>query len=833
VSDPLAADGLWAARHAALAEDLRRVAVLSTPELVDPAIAIRLGKLLDQLQIELNKLRAQLAPGDVESWRRLALVRGQVRSLTALVLALSAGSAIDPIVGGGATLQQVQRWLDNLRARAFLERPLLVAYGAAASYEPFLGVAFYPFLDRNPWWMPPMARAVGLHAADMGRAAERLLLQPATLLGAAPPALDRLPHTLAASARQLRRDYLTGGAGAQAAFEAAHAARLSEFQQAQRAFLQALLADMYAVAVAGPVYAMAALTLEIDYQHPDHEPSPGEPAPVYRVAAMLAMLQRLALSEEHPAAVANLRSLWAGALTSVRVQDNLPLVERSLAEQLKTLATLEVLPDLGGQIEAIGREWRDGELWYEAMSGQPKAPPRNPSPTARCTAVWRFMLDYPAYAGEVDSRLGSLAGGRAVDAVRDRPAEWRHSYLRIRRLRLRERADQLQLLVEARADDGLVAVAGRFTREIGRLYTALRQNDTARRPWAAMPAIEAADHSLRAEALEFFGSRRLIDLGADWQNWPPEGRLRQEPAPGICALADRMLRRYARLTGVNWSGRTILGADPELETRTDLIRLRFPDWSPWSLPLMTHEFGHLVALDTPEFLALHRSLIDGVGRVPPEALQKVKDTGPDRLDWLQRRGRHLHELFADIFATLALGPAFAAATLLNEFEPAAAHQQRGAHPTHSERAEVILEVLAAMSVRDHRAYDEWHSRLRASWQGALTRAGVGGPINPAQHGQTLEWGRQIYHSIVQPIYGLGVGYTSERWKFARNLAERLVNDRQIGRDTLGRAAEATRAEAIVLDDLLSALWCARVMYAPDKLTIEKLESRSYDLVLLV
>src|SRR5262249_54445366 len=115
---------------------------------------------------------------------------------------------------------------------------------------------------------------------------------------------------------------------------------------------------------------------------------------------------------------------------------------------------------------------------------------------------------------------------------------------------------------------------------------------------------------------------------------------------------------------------------------TDVIRVRFPDWSLWGVPLLAHEFGHVVALATPEFqeykeqVALAATSIDG-----------HYDGGL----------RHLDEFFAAIFALYTFGPAFACSAVLMQLSPAEAYLPRGSHPTHQERAEVILETLRTMN----------------------------------------------------------------------------------------------------------------------------------------
>jgi len=60
----------------------------------------------------------------------------------------------------------------------------------------------------------------------------------------------------------------------------------------------------------------------------------------------------------------------------------------------------------------------------------------------------------------------------------------------------------------------------------------------------------------------------------------------------ICDLADEYLRHLARVTTVDWTRMTILADSEFFAPMTDIIRMRYPHFSIWNLPVLAHEFGH-------------------------------------------------------------------------------------------------------------------------------------------------------------------------------------------------------------------------------------------------
>ena len=99
-----------------------------------------------------------------------------------------------------------------------------------------------------------------------------------------------------------------------------------------------------------------------------------------------------------------------------------------------------------------------------------------------------------------------------------------------------------------------------------------------------------------------------------------------------------------------------------------VIKLGFPEWTIWGIPLVGHELGLSVA-DNEEVI---KRLVTG--------------------DSFGMSADRKKSLFADIFATYTLGPAYTCAAILLRFEPHHASSQEG-DPSDIDRAWLILDVL--------------------------------------------------------------------------------------------------------------------------------------------
>jgi hypothetical protein len=209
-----------------------------------------------------------------------------------------------------------------------------------------------------------------------------------------------------------------------------------------------------------------------------------------------------------------------------------------------------------------------------------------------------------------------------------------------------------------------------------------------------------AGEPLFAEYVDYLGGVALRNTGID---------------EGVCHMADEVLQRCHRMEGNTlWHSMTVPARRvPAESTLARIIRLGFPEWTVWAVPLGAHGFGHVV-------LAEHDDL---KGRIDRSGLRAA----PGPLDLY----------LADVFATYVMGPSYAYASVLLALDPyapdapaagggnggaASAGAAVAAEPSpDSRRVHVILETLRCM---DETAYDGVRAVLQSYWENALSAFGL-------------------------------------------------------------------------------------------------------------
>ncbi|MFN3003454.1 hypothetical protein [Mycolicibacterium wolinskyi] len=157
---------------------------------------------------------------------------------------------------------------------------------------------------------------------------------------------------------------------------------------------------------------------------------------------------------------------------------------------------------------------------------------------------------------------------------------------------------------------------------------------------------------------------------------------------GTGAVAQWMLNDIADRAGV---GTQVLVAfdDAEHIVHTfGMIRMRQQDTTVWRLPILVHELGHHVAhhLRNLEFGAFDKF---PVMRYLENAANNDRDL------------RHLHELFADIFATYVLGAAYPTCVLIQQARGDQDFDDHDdTHPSWPARVHAMLTALRAMASID-------------------------------------------------------------------------------------------------------------------------------------
>jgi hypothetical protein len=737
-----------------------------------PALAESLAMPLGRLDGSLTDLQRSGAGAQPEAsmWRMLAGVRRTAEDAFRMTLQTigglslagvgdGAGQPVDPFVA------TAQAWLDKLRTRVSVNRPLVVVPGLGPLVDVRLGLVQAPFLDSDIWNLPLLARAVGMLAAEEDDGAGGSL---GAVVGALTPEVS---------------DMLAGSA---------------------TRHVHALFADMVTTVAVGPAYPVALFALELDYAVPDTYPADAAgsaplPSPVERAAAVLATLREMNQTaptaqfepEPYRAIVERLEDLWAQALPTDG-RERLTEARQHFDPWYGLLLETAVLPRFGAVAQDTGAMWARTTARCRAWAAGHATDPSFPGPdmTEVANLLWRYRLDVPDREDILAAAAEELlAGGDPlVPTAADRRLSTTH-LARMRIDRSRGRCERLAALMRPPLTSAIVGRMLRLLSEqlhtVGKARQAVTAADGPPPDWAAIRCVVQGGIPVLREGLELLGGGLLVRAGRDRP--APADAARAPRRVGVCALADRLLAEYAERTGVGWAASSVLGGEPLLEAATDVVRVRFPDWSIWDLALVAHEFGHIVARDTPAFGSRRAEWVVGQ---PPEV------------------GAQLEELFADIFGVYALGPAFACDAIVLHLDPANAGMSRGSHPPHGLRADVILRTLGLMNDTARGAaynagpYDQVITLLRTGWAQACRLAGDAALTSLLPSADELL-------DLVVTYYHLGAEYRPDRWAWARKTAIALSPDPPSLRDLCVEAA-AEGLDRVDLSDLMNLLWCARM-----------------------
>ncbi len=283
----------------------------------------------------------------------------------------------------------------------------------------------------------------------------------------------------------------------------------------------------------------------------------------------------------------------------------------------------------------------------------------------------------------------------------------------------------------------------------------------------------AQDRPIFAEYVDFLRGVALRDMGLD---------------AGICQVADELVRRFRLVPNTNWESFTILARDEAVDkTLASIIRLPFPEWTVWALPLVAHEFGHMVShsADIHQFIA---------ARVAP--------------DW---PARALQDCLADAFATYAMGPSYALALILLRLNPLHAFQDGEDQAAHAKRAFVVLTMLGWMSQKSNLApYDAIIQKLTTEWEAALRQGSPGQALSAEQQTSLTELvlflgGFLDAHATVD--YAVAAWNSIAEWPAL--LAQKPGDNKKPG-DNIDITPDHE------LRDILNAAWHSRLLYPPKR-----------------
>ncbi len=170
----------------------------------------------------------------------------------------------------------------------------------------------------------------------------------------------------------------------------------------------------------------------------------------------------------------------------------------------------------------------------------------------------------------------------------------------------------------------------------------------------------------------------------------------------VCKMGDELIKAsLPTLSEEDWHSLTIPAhRESPAASPARIIRLGFPEWTIWALPLAAHEFGHVMAKQSKRLEAL---IMAGKPR--------------------KRGTSYREEYAADAIATYTMGPAYACAAILLRFDPTSAYADQATQPADARRTHAVFTMLEWMNEKDGMAsYRSVIDQLRKQWKVALDQA---------------------------------------------------------------------------------------------------------------
>jgi hypothetical protein len=272
-----------------------------------------------------------------------------------------------------------------------------------------------------------------------------------------------------------------------------------------------------------------------------------------------------------------------------------------------------------------------------------------------------------------------------------------------------EKAEE-QIKALNQIEDHLLSQATAADRQ-GDAATAIKLKKLAWRQYSG--AVYHETSTVFCEYLDFLSGLALRDTGLD---------------QGMCRIADKLLRDWGRLPGnFTWDSLTIPAQRGAVEvTLARIVRLGFPEWTIWALPLAVHEFG-LVAV----------------------TIEKIEEFVAQQVSHEDDRHR-LQVCLADAFATHMMGPAYACAVILLRLDPCTAFEP-GDHRLTEMRARVVLAMLKDIDGQgeptEEGAYGAIHDRLETEWNDALQQVGSSDALTPQENADIESWVKLISETM--------------------------------------------------------------------------------------
>jgi hypothetical protein len=256
---------------------------------------------------------------------------------------------------------------------------------------------------------------------------------------------------------------------------------------------------------------------------------------------------------------------------------------------------------------------------------------------------------------------------------------------------------KLEEQIREAATTGFDDLFNRRREELNLLRKSIEDTGPSGGVWNKLHGCSSACKELFEECLGFLGGAMLRDVNKK---------------DDICEIADALLRDIGTKTKIPWGGATVLANTHFYTETTGLVRLPFPDYGIWTLPIAVHELGHFIGPRISDGVAAFpfQTRLDNI-----EKKYAQKEISEEQKD---QESSHLRELFSDLFAVHVLGPAYACACIVLSFDPQdeIVFEDGLTHPSHAKRVYFMLAVLQQISKKNGNLYEEMMTILRELWE---------------------------------------------------------------------------------------------------------------------
>jgi hypothetical protein len=264
----------------------------------------------------------------------------------------------------------------------------------------------------------------------------------------------------------------------------------------------------------------------------------------------------------------------------------------------------------------------------------------------------------------------------------------------------------------------------------------------------------------------------------------------------FCAMADWLSDHWTPVVSLSYWFAIPARQDPS--AKPSIIRLEFPEWTIWAVPLFAHEFGRMLVDESPEFQQLVNELVN----------QIPGDPQPDRI----------RISIADVFGTYVMGPAYACASLLLKLDPAEISQPMQEHGCDRLRAQIVLATLDKVNPGVQSNLADIIDTLRDSWTTALTQLG---PMQSDAGEMTLVE-LVVNHTVaalelIEEQNDTSIKFDDGAWAEAQTQAETYFGDLVSGAGPRSQTDPAVSTEesafeldGVTLPEVLNAAWSRRL-----------------------